>query len=98
MSVRSRLCTVVLLGTDTPWLCPTCREMFDVLDREDRIRFLIGLSPDGANHLSGADHEAASPLRGATCRHCWAEISADPLCSPTWPPAPPCRRRRGQCA
>lgn len=70
MSVRSRFWTVVLLGRDKPWLCPPCREVFDALDHEDRIRFLIGLSPEGVNHLSGAVLEAASPLRGATCRNC----------------------------
>lgn len=63
---------LVLVGPDTPWLCPACHDHFVGLDHEAQITFLIGLSPEGWTHREGAVPVSAVPPRGAVCRHCWA--------------------------
>lgn len=68
--------TPVLLGPDTPWLCPDCHDHFVGLDHEAQVMFLIGLSPEGANHLRGATFRPSVPPRGAICRHCWEGVPA----------------------
>lgn len=64
---------IVQLAPDAPWLCSRCREAFELLNFEDQITLLIGLSPEGLNHLSGADVKVAIPTPGSVCRHCWKE-------------------------
>lgn len=64
---------IVQLAPDAPWLCSRCRESFELLNFEDRIMFLIGLSPEGVNYLGGADLKVAIPTPGVVCRHCWSQ-------------------------
>ena len=61
-----------ILGSDHPWVRPTCYRAYQDLDSEAQAQFRIGLSDRGAEYLSGAPiREADAPPPGTVCRCCW---------------------------